>query len=145
MRNPLNGRNGKSQAYNEAGQKVCYKCGKPGHFKRDCKSKKGEKGNTVVEENEIALILEHISKKKTGTGLWVGDSGATCHIGPSLKGCTNVKFVDEETTVGNGKPVQTKARAMFHGHIKVKKTGEMKKIKIENFAYSQTWRGIYTA
>ena len=32
---------------------------------------------------------------------WIYDSAATCHMGPSLAGCTNIKYVNDRVTVGN--------------------------------------------
>ena len=46
---------------------------------------------------------------------WIADSGATCHMGPSLEGCTYIMYVNDKVIVGNGEKSVCKARATFNG------------------------------
>ena len=43
--------------------------------------------------------------------MWIADSAATCHMGPNLNGCSEIRMVTEEVTVGNGKGVNITACA----------------------------------
>ena len=55
-------------------------------------------------------------------------------MGPSLAGCTNIKYVNDRVTVGNGSRAVCKARATFKGVV-VTKEGKTRNITVENFAY----------
>ena len=46
---------------------------------------------------------------------WIADSGATCHMGPSLDGCKYVVYVKDKVIVRNGAKSVCKARATFNG------------------------------
>ena len=64
---------------------MCWKCGKKGHLKKDCKSRKGKEGNAQQENNHetnvtgdvlqdtLILSLENI------IDVWVVDLGASFH------------------------------------------------------------------
>ena len=99
----------------------CFHCGKPGHYRRDCrqlkaeneKSKPHSKNSKPVKnqasvgqhsnDESDALVVEQVLQAG-GTGNWIVDSGATCHM------CHNKKLFSEfqplvkptEVTLGDG-------------------------------------------
>jgi len=82
--------------------------------------------------------LKDLSEKHTMKDfkyLWVGDLGTTCHMGPTLKGCKHIVFVNEQTIIGDGHQVTIKARATFVGYMVEKATGSKKKVRLSNHAY----------
>ena len=66
--------------------------------------------------------------------MWVVDTGATCNVGPSLEGCSDIQYLNEKTMIGNGHSLQIKAKATFHGVVKGK-DGKSTKVKMQNYAY----------
>ena len=79
----------------------------------------------AVLDDELSLMVsdENLNKNNFPSDLWVGDTGATCHMGPSLAGCTDIKYVTEKVTVGDNRTANIKARATFHSTI-IGKEGE---------------------
>ena len=69
--------------------------------------------------------------------MFVADMGATCTMGPTIEGCTDITYVNQSTIVGDGGELQMKARSTFHGILKGK-DGSEKKVKIKNYAFIPT-------
>ena len=95
-------RTDKSHARSKSrGKPVCFYCGKPGHFQKDCRHLKKDKsvGNKVeprkipddkntsaiaTSNEELLFICEQTSVNlASGECTWVIDSGASYHITPS--------------------------------------------------------------
>ena len=78
---------------------TCHFCGKPGHFKRDCRKWAAEKrkrseqsqqntggqrqsastAEVPVDDTELMMITTH-ALSSVSRGNWIVDSGATCHV-----------------------------------------------------------------
>ena len=58
---------------------------------------------------------------------WIVDSRATCHMGPSLGGCTDIVYVNDRVIVGNDAKSVCKACATFNGVaiLKMVKRGKL--------------------
>ena len=69
--------------------------------------------------------------------MFVADTGATCTMGPTIEGCTDVIYVDQNTTVWDDQELKIKAKGNFHGILKEKDRSE-KKFKIKNYAFIPT-------
>jgi len=85
---------GKSSGYRSKSRKgrsksrsgiVCWKCGKKGHLKRDCRSRKGKEGDAQQENDHEANVTGEVLQDalilsfENITDSWVVDSGASFH------------------------------------------------------------------
>jgi len=67
---------------------VCCKCGKKGHLKKDCRSRKGKEGNAQQENNHEANVIGEVLQDALILSFeniidsWVVDSGASFHATP---------------------------------------------------------------
>lgn len=103
----------KAKQSNDGG---CWNCGKPGHFKRDCRIAKGKNGagtsggsngdpkqaGTILTINNnsglnyVSLICESFYVQDDDIAWWY-DSGATCHV------CKDRRWFKELVTIDDGR------------------------------------------
>ncbi|GJZ72212.1 zinc finger, CCHC-type containing protein [Tanacetum coccineum] len=67
---------GNNDGSNKKSKLTCWKCGKTGHFKKDCRVKKNNGGNTSSSGQGSK---DPNSSQEDDTFAWWIDSGATCH------------------------------------------------------------------
>ena len=87
----------------------CYLCGDPSHKKLDCPfhfNNRKEKSNFGGEKKGMSLIGSELQVETEG--LWICDSGASCHMTGSSFGMTNVKKIEQEVILGDGRCLKAK-------------------------------------
>jgi Zinc knuckle len=92
---------------------ICFKCNKKGHKSFDCPLKGSEEGRTKSNDNvnctsakEIALVGFESQKGLQNRNLWVGDTGAKCHMVCDDSNLFNYESVHDEVVVGDGRPLR---------------------------------------
>jgi len=110
-----NGNQNKSNRFNGK----CNFCGIFGHKEIDCRKKKqqqnqSETANTAVEDSECVMMCKPCGEK-VDADIWLGDSGASCHMTRSDEGMFDVTDINQEIKIGNGKSI----RATKEGKLRV--------------------------
>ncbi len=100
---------------------TCHHCGKPGHYKRDCRkwaksqAEKDKKGGSKRsgqqpgsrDTNQDAMLIGQALTAKSGRE-WSVDSGATSHMSNNRSIFTNVRDLDP-VTLGDGRNLEVKS------------------------------------
>jgi len=74
----------------------CHYCHKKGHQEAECHIKQSDNANNVEEEH--ALMTSYCAHKEN-TEMWIGDTGAMCHMRSSTEG----KYMSTVTHIRNHK------------------------------------------
>ena len=145
--------------YNSSGGKSnvkCWTCGKYGHKKSECKfNKKDDSGNVAGDggEEEVALcgfiddskelekceidvvLLNHgYDFANIPSDVWIGDTGASCHLTNSLNGMIDLEECSSKVTVGSGENLDCLKIGTKTGKI-VQKDGTIRFLKLKNVKY----------
>eukprot|EP00253_Pinus_taeda_P029912 PITA_29912 len=117
---------GRSKSLGKPIKVVRWKCGKEGHFRRDCKSKAPDKGKgfddapsveakTTLDEGGDVYLAS--SSTHVDHEAWLIDSGASFHFTPHREWfCEYEKYDGGDVFIGDDR----KVRIIGHGKIKLK-------------------------
>jgi hypothetical protein len=99
----------KGQSQNKKKKGACFHCGKPRHFKRDCRLRKKEKeSNNAPRENFAAMIFE--ANVLEDTSSWWIDSGATRHVCNNKTLFKKMESMDDGTVLYMGNSASIKVQ-----------------------------------
>ena len=88
----------------------------------------------MQETEELACNGMKVSQDFLTDNIWIGDTGASCHMRSSLKGMYDLRKGKGGIKVGSGKVIPIKNIGSFRGEI-VQKDGSRKKITLKNVHY----------
>jgi hypothetical protein len=123
----------------------CFNCNKKGHYADKCtepKRSRKEKSdsNDMAEEAELLFQMtakkdaETNTKKMNDESIWIGDTGASCHMTNSLEGLTSMTETKQTVTMGDGKTISTAQIGKWTGFA-IQRDGSTKPISLNNVAY----------
>ena len=110
--------------------KVCWKCGKEGQYKKECRSKAPEKGKgsddapsaeaKTTSDEGGDVYLASSSNTHVDHESWLIDSGASFHFTPHREWfCEYEKYDGDDVFLGDDR----KARIVVRGKVKLKLQG----------------------
>ncbi|XP_077228272.1 uncharacterized protein LOC143861226 [Tasmannia lanceolata] len=115
----------KDKNFKKSGPKkkgVCFECGKPGHYKKDCRHRKTGSSSAKVNLTEVDMITAVVTEVNLveNPKEWVLDTGATKHICGDRSSFYNFTTVDggDQVYMGNS---QT-SKVMGKGKVLLKLT-----------------------
>eukprot|EP00253_Pinus_taeda_P022210 PITA_22210 len=128
-RNKNKSSSGRSKSLRKPVDVVCWKCGKEGHYKSDCKSKALDKGKGSDEapSSEVKITSDeggdvYLASSSTHVDheAWLIDSGASFHFTPHREWFREYeKYDDGDVFLGDDR----KARIIGRGKVKLKLQG----------------------
>ena len=128
-RNSENAGGGKSN-------RKCWICGKYGHRKAECKNNKKDDSGNVAGGSEVDVVLlnHEYDFANIPSDIWIGDTGASCHLTNSLDGMINLENCSSKITVGSGENLDCTKIGTKAGKI-VQKDGKVRTLKLKNVKY----------
>ena len=91
------------------------------------------------EQDDYAMIntTNETNDTKTTQGIWIGDTGASCHMTNSLNGMIKLKQTNTTIQIGDGKSITGTQVGTWQGFV-VNKDGSKSRLTLEEVAYVPT-------
>lgn len=124
---------------------ICHECNEKGHIRPNCpKVKKTgaekiekETAMTVTEDTAEIVLMAQTQAGMCSPNIWIGDTGASCHMTRSLVGMSNLRNTNHTVTIGNGRTVTAGKMGTWRGII-VQEDGSTMNITLKDVAYVPT-------
>ena len=90
---------------------------------------------TAIEADEDAVVFMATTDNKTPrNNIWIGDTGASCHMTNSLDGMSKLRPSNTTITIGDGKSISSTQMGTWQGYV-LRSNGTHHKITLQDVAY----------
>jgi len=152
--------NSNSNNKNEKGKGFsgkCNYCGIRGHKEEKCWKKHGKPDDAANMANnddnkdraEVILTAKEVALDagkplKITEDIWIGDSGASCHMTNDDTGMFDCTKIDEDITIGNGKPMKATKLGKIQAEI-IQQDGSTRQVTLTNVKYiPELWCKLFS-
>ena len=83
-----------------------------------------DQGMTAIEADEDAVVFMSMDQKPTKQPhIWIGDTGASCHMTYSLDGMSKLCQSNMTITFGDGKSITSQQIGIWQGYVSLLNVG----------------------
>ena len=75
------------------------------------------KQREILRHTHLSLVVHALSAISTDRDIWVGDTGASCHMRRSLRGMTKLRPGNSSVKIGSGSQLKVEKIGTFQGVV----------------------------
>ena len=94
-----------------------------------------DQGMTAVEADDDAVVFMSMDQKPSKqSNIWIGDTGASCHMTYSLDGMSKLRPSNTTITIGDWKSITSQQVGTWQGYVTLS-NGSQQKITLNDVSY----------